>query len=235
MSKTTLRLEENCCADWPVQIEKVNGPIVLQSLRAGRDLYDGIPFRHVVLKGCVTATERRIHRPTMREIRFKSDYWQSLAPLSFRLRGLYTVLLCSCDHTGVLVWNSAKIAEDAGGKGFGLADIVGLGNRVMWLDAEFEEGSRLLVVDYLAMQNKTLSRKCYGQNPAWKQIASHWPRGLVEEWTEMGIADRLPPIKGEHQPKPAVDVARQISEWLKSGLAPEKLQKAISDAQKEVI
>jgi hypothetical protein len=36
----------DCCPDWPVQIEKVNGPIVLQSLRAGRDLYDGIPFRY---------------------------------------------------------------------------------------------------------------------------------------------------------------------------------------------
>ena len=36
----------DCCPDWPVQIEKVNGPIVLQSLRAGLDLYDGIPFRY---------------------------------------------------------------------------------------------------------------------------------------------------------------------------------------------
>ena len=33
------------CADWEPEIAKVNGPIVLQSLRAGRDLYTGKPFR----------------------------------------------------------------------------------------------------------------------------------------------------------------------------------------------
>lgn len=40
---------EECCADWLVQIEKVNGPIVLQSIRAGRDLYKetgGKPFKY---------------------------------------------------------------------------------------------------------------------------------------------------------------------------------------------
>lgn len=39
----------DCCSDWPVQIEKVNGPIVLQNIRAGRDLYKetgGKPFRY---------------------------------------------------------------------------------------------------------------------------------------------------------------------------------------------
>lgn len=33
------------CADWKPQMEKINGPIVLQSLRAGRDLYDGKAFK----------------------------------------------------------------------------------------------------------------------------------------------------------------------------------------------
>ena len=38
---------EPCCADWPVQIEKVNGPIMLQSARSGGAWqYDGIPFRY---------------------------------------------------------------------------------------------------------------------------------------------------------------------------------------------
>lgn len=34
-----------CCADWEPGIEKLNGPIILQSLRAGKDLYTGVPFR----------------------------------------------------------------------------------------------------------------------------------------------------------------------------------------------
>jgi len=35
------------CADWPVQIEKVNAPIVLQSARSGfRWQYDGKPFAY---------------------------------------------------------------------------------------------------------------------------------------------------------------------------------------------
>lgn len=40
---------EECCEDWPEQIKKVNGPIVLQSIGAGRDLYKetgGKPFRY---------------------------------------------------------------------------------------------------------------------------------------------------------------------------------------------
>ena len=32
------------CLDWRENIDKVNGPIVLQSIRAGRDLYTGKPF-----------------------------------------------------------------------------------------------------------------------------------------------------------------------------------------------
>jgi len=34
------------CVDWPVQIELINAPIILQSLRAGKDLYTGVPFRY---------------------------------------------------------------------------------------------------------------------------------------------------------------------------------------------
>lgn len=33
-----------CCADWTPGITKLNGPIVLQSIRAGKDLYTGKPF-----------------------------------------------------------------------------------------------------------------------------------------------------------------------------------------------
>lgn len=33
------------CDGWKVNEPKVNGPIILQSIRAGRDLYDGDPFR----------------------------------------------------------------------------------------------------------------------------------------------------------------------------------------------
>jgi hypothetical protein len=35
------------CADWPVQIEKVNGPIMLMTARSGGPYqYDGKPFTH---------------------------------------------------------------------------------------------------------------------------------------------------------------------------------------------
>ena len=33
------------CDDWETQIQKLNGPIVLASIRAGRDLFDGKPFK----------------------------------------------------------------------------------------------------------------------------------------------------------------------------------------------
>mgnify|MGYP001609457682 CR=1 FL=1 len=36
-----------CCPDWPVQIAKLNVPIVLQSVRSGGSWqYDGIEFRY---------------------------------------------------------------------------------------------------------------------------------------------------------------------------------------------
>lgn len=42
-----LVIREECCADWLAQIEKVNGPIVLQALRSGNpNQFDGIPFRY---------------------------------------------------------------------------------------------------------------------------------------------------------------------------------------------
>jgi hypothetical protein len=45
------------CADWGANIEKVNGTIILQSLRAGRDLYDGKPFTQCPwCGGSLTAT-----------------------------------------------------------------------------------------------------------------------------------------------------------------------------------
>lgn len=38
-------METRCdCPDWGEQIQKINGPIVLASIRAGKDLYDGKPF-----------------------------------------------------------------------------------------------------------------------------------------------------------------------------------------------
>lgn len=40
MSRTCLN-----CEDWAPEIEKVNGPIVLWSIRAGRDLFNGKPFK----------------------------------------------------------------------------------------------------------------------------------------------------------------------------------------------
>jgi hypothetical protein len=36
--------DDACCEPWRVTLPKINGPIVLQSVRAGRDLYDGAPF-----------------------------------------------------------------------------------------------------------------------------------------------------------------------------------------------
>jgi len=40
-----MSLECIWCQDWKPQIKKVERPIVLQSIRAGRDLFDGKPFR----------------------------------------------------------------------------------------------------------------------------------------------------------------------------------------------
>lgn len=37
--------ENECCPDWKPQSDKINGFIIFQSTRAGRDLYDGIPYR----------------------------------------------------------------------------------------------------------------------------------------------------------------------------------------------
>ena len=34
-----------CCDEWDQNIEKIDGPITLQSIRAGRNLYVGEPFR----------------------------------------------------------------------------------------------------------------------------------------------------------------------------------------------
>lgn len=34
-----------CCPEWEPGIETLNAPIILQSVRAGRDLYTGVPFR----------------------------------------------------------------------------------------------------------------------------------------------------------------------------------------------
>jgi hypothetical protein len=33
------------CPDWAPGVEKINGPIITASIRAGRDLYDGKPFK----------------------------------------------------------------------------------------------------------------------------------------------------------------------------------------------
>ena len=33
------------CEAWRVNEPKVNGPIILQSIRAGKDVYDGAPFK----------------------------------------------------------------------------------------------------------------------------------------------------------------------------------------------
>jgi len=38
-------MKKYCCNEWDKNIEKVNGPIVLQSILAGRDIYDGMPFK----------------------------------------------------------------------------------------------------------------------------------------------------------------------------------------------
>lgn len=38
---------KDCCANWAVQIEKINGPIINQTNRWGGEYkYDGIPFRY---------------------------------------------------------------------------------------------------------------------------------------------------------------------------------------------
>ena len=34
----------DCCPDWQPGLAKINGFIVLQSIRVGKDLYDGKPF-----------------------------------------------------------------------------------------------------------------------------------------------------------------------------------------------
>jgi len=37
----------DCCSDWRVQIDKVNAPLILQTIRSGYTYkYDGIPFRY---------------------------------------------------------------------------------------------------------------------------------------------------------------------------------------------
>lgn len=33
------------CADWHETMPKINGPIILASVRAGHNTYDGTPFR----------------------------------------------------------------------------------------------------------------------------------------------------------------------------------------------
>ena len=38
-------MKKYCCDDWDNNIKKVDGPILLQSIRAGCDLYDGPIFR----------------------------------------------------------------------------------------------------------------------------------------------------------------------------------------------
>jgi len=48
------------CADWEPEIAKVNGPIVLQSIRAGRDLYTGKPFRFCPWCGLVLMDKDRV-------------------------------------------------------------------------------------------------------------------------------------------------------------------------------
>lgn len=138
-----------------------------------------------------------------RELKLRPDWWQSLAPLTFRLRGFYTLLFCMADRAGVVAWDAERIEREAGGKGFGEVDVNGLGDRVVWLDMPLETGSRLLLTEYLAEQNKTLSKACRGQIPVWKAIADHWPErggegGLVEGWRALGILQKLPPIVDEH-------------------------------------
>ena len=136
-----------------------------------------------------------------RELRFRSDFWRALHPLPTRLRLLYSVLCFMADHAGVVVWNPAQIAEECGGKGFGFGDVEGLGERVMWLDeVGAADGARLLIVDWLAMQNKSLSRASRGQVPVWRAISKHWPgeNGLIEGWRALGILQKLPPIIDEH-------------------------------------
>jgi hypothetical protein len=33
------------CSDWDTEMPKINGPIILASIRAGHNTYDGKPFR----------------------------------------------------------------------------------------------------------------------------------------------------------------------------------------------
>jgi len=62
-------MKKYCCDRWDKNIDKVSGPIVLQSLRTGRDLYDGEPFRFCLIHRMASVDEalpgwrRRAERP----------------------------------------------------------------------------------------------------------------------------------------------------------------------------
>ena len=63
-------MKKYCCDEWDQNIEKVDGPIMLQSIRAGRDLYDGIPFKFC--PWCGNDIEEKLPQdqiPTLEEMR----------------------------------------------------------------------------------------------------------------------------------------------------------------------
>jgi len=61
-------MKKYCCSDWDENIEKVNGQIVLQSLRAGRDLFNGKPFKFCPWCGS-TIEEQRTNLPSYEDVR----------------------------------------------------------------------------------------------------------------------------------------------------------------------
>ena len=63
-------MKKYCCDDWDENILKVEGPIILQSVMAGRDLYTGKPFTHCPWCGLELTEQIPLEQlPTLAELR----------------------------------------------------------------------------------------------------------------------------------------------------------------------